>query len=81
MTVIKLAETHPTLDEVIGLAKDGVVVLQQPEGSAFVLAQLDDFEVEVELFRNNPDFLSFLRQLSREDASIPLDDLRKELAI
>jgi hypothetical protein len=81
MTVIKLAETHPTLDEVMGFAKDGVVVLQKPDGTAFALAQLDDFEVEVELLRNNPDFLSFLRQLSREDASISLTDLRTELAV
>ena len=81
MTVIKLAESHPTLDEVIGLAKDGVVVLRKPDGSAFALAQLDDFEVEVELLRNSPDFLSFLRQLSREDASIPMEELRKGLAI
>jgi hypothetical protein len=81
MTVIDLAETQPTLDEVIGLAKDGVVVLRQPDGSAFALAQLDDFEVEVELLRNNPDFLSFLRQLSREEASISLEDLRRELAL
>jgi hypothetical protein len=81
MTVIELAETHPTLDEVIGLARDGVVVLRKPDGSAFAVAHLDDFEVEVELLRNNPDFLSFLRQLSREDASIPLEDLRKELAV
>jgi hypothetical protein len=81
MTVIELSETHPTLDEVIGLAKDGVVVLRKPDGSAFALAQLDDFEVEVELLRNNPDFLGFLRRLSREDASISLDDLRKELAL
>jgi hypothetical protein len=81
MTVINLAETHPTLDEVMGFAKDGVVVLRKPDGTAFALAQLDDFEVEVEMLRNNPDFLSFLRQLSREDASIPIEDLRKELAV
>jgi hypothetical protein len=80
VTVIKLAETHPTLDEVIGLAKDGIVVLRQPDGSAFALAQLDDFEVEVALLRNNPDFLSFLKRLSREQASISLEGLRKELA-
>jgi hypothetical protein len=81
LTLIKLADTHPTLDEVMRMAKDGVVVLRKPDGSAFALAQLDDFDVEVELLRNNPDFLSFLRQLSREDASIPLEDLRKELSV
>ena len=81
MTVIDLTGSHPSLDEVMGLAKDGVVVLRQPDGSTFAVSQLDDFEVEVELLRNNPDFLSFLRQLSREDASISMEDLRKELAL
>jgi hypothetical protein len=79
MTVIELTGTHPTLEEVMGLARDGVVVLRRPDGSAFAVVPLDDFEVEVELLRNNPDFLSFLRQLSREEASISLEDLRKEL--
>lgn len=79
MTVIELTGTHPTLEEVMGLARDGVVVLRRPDGSAFAVAPLDEFEVEVELLRNNPDFLSFLRELSREEASISLEDLRKEL--
>jgi len=81
MTVIELAKAHPTLDEVIGLAKDGVVVLRKPDGTAFALARLDDFEVEVELLRRNPDFLGFLRQLSRKDVSISLEDLQQELAL
>jgi hypothetical protein len=55
--------------------------LRKPDGSAFALARLDDFEVEVELLRNNPDFLGFLKQLSREEVSIPLEDLRRELAL
>jgi hypothetical protein len=81
MTVINLAERHPTLEEVMGLAKDDVVVLRRPDGSAFAVSQLGDFEVDVELLRNDPDFLSFLRQLSREDATISLQDLRNELAL
>ena len=79
--MIDLAENHPTLEEVMGLAKDEVVVLRQPDGSVFAISQLSDFEVEVELLRNNPDFLSFLRQASREDATISLEDLRSELAL
>ena len=79
--MIDLAENHPTLEEVMGLAKDKVVVLRQPDGSVFAISQLSDFEVEVELLRNNPDFLSFLRQASREDATISLEDLRSELAL
>jgi hypothetical protein len=79
MKVIELARAHPTLEEVIGLAKDGLVVLRRPDGSVFALSQVDDFEVEVELLKNNPEFLALLRQLSQEKATISLSDLRKEL--
>jgi hypothetical protein len=81
MTVIDLGEAQPSLDDVVRLVKDGAAVLRKPDGTAFAIAQLDDFEVEVELLRNSPDFLSVLRECSREEATIPLDDLRRDLAL
>jgi hypothetical protein len=81
MRVIELGQSHPTLDEVIGQAKDEPLVLRQPDGSMFILSPLDDFDIEVEQLRNNPDFLAFLKGLSREEATISLQELRKELAL
>jgi hypothetical protein len=81
MKVIELGSARPTLDEVMGLAKEQLVVLRGPDGSVFALAQVDDFDVEVALLKNNPEFMAYLRQLSQEEASIPLQDLRKELAL
>lgn len=78
MKVIELADAHPTLDEVIGLAKDELVVLRRPDGSVFALSHVEDFDVEVELLKDDPEFLSLLRQFSREDATISLQDLRRE---
>ncbi len=80
MTTINLTHKHPTFEEVIGLGKDRVVVLRRPGGSAFAVSQLGDFKVEMALLKNNPDFLSFLRQLFREEATVSLEDFRKELA-
>ncbi len=79
--IIELEQTHPTLDEVMGLAKDELVVLRKPDGSVFALSQVDDFDVEVELLKNNPEFMAFLKQLSQEKATISLEALRKELAL
>src|SRR5205085_10400563 len=79
--LIELASAQPTLDEVIGLAEGELVVLRKPDGSVFALSQVDDFDVEVELLRNNPEFMAFLRQLSQESAIISLEDLRKELSL
>jgi hypothetical protein len=79
MKVIELGPRHPSLDEVIGIAKSELVVLRQPDGSVFALSQLDDFDLEVELLKNNPEFMAFLKQLSQEKATTSLQDLRKEL--
>jgi hypothetical protein len=81
MKVIEIEQAHPTLDEVIGLAEEEIVVLRKADGAMFALAQVNDFEVEVELLRNNAEFMAFLRQLSQEEATISLEELREELAL
>jgi len=79
--VIELKHVDPTLDEVMGLAKDGLVVLRKRDGSVFAISEVDDFDVEVEILKNNPEFMTFLGQLSQEKAAISLEDLRKELGL
>jgi hypothetical protein len=81
MKVIELQHSHPTLDEVMGLAREEIVVLRRQDGSVFALSEVDDFEVEVEQLKNNPDFMGFLRQLSQEKAAISLQGLRQELGL
>ena len=81
MKVIELEHAHPTVDELISLAKNELVVLRRPDGSVFALSQVDDFGVEVELLKKNPDFMKFLKQLSEDCAAISLTDLRKELGL
>lgn len=80
MKLIELERAHPTLEELIGLAQEELVVLRKPDGSLFALSQVDDLDVEVQLLKNNPEFMAFLKQLSQENGTISLQDLRKELA-
>lgn len=79
MKVIELGHGPPTLDEVIGMAKGELIVLRKPDGSVFALSQVDDFAVELELLKNDPEFMAFLKQLSQDEPAISLADLRKEL--
>ncbi len=72
MKVIELEHAHPAVEELIGLAKTELVVLRRPDGSVFALSQVDDFDVEVELLKNNAEFATFLKQLSQEKAAITL---------
>ena len=41
----------------------------------------DDFDAEVELLKNNPEFMALMKQLSQEKAAISLRYLRKELGV
>ena len=72
MKVIDLENANFTLDEAIGWAKDELVVLRQPDGNTFAFTHVDDFAVEAELLKNNPEFMSFLKGLSHDEATISL---------
>lgn len=79
MKIIELQQTQPTLNEVIGLAEQELIVLRRPDGSVFALSQVDDFDLEVESLKSNPEFMALLRQWSQEKPAISLEDLRSEL--
>ncbi|CBN53663.1 MULTISPECIES: hypothetical protein [Kamptonema] len=81
MRIIELESGEFTLDEVMILAKSEAIVLRKPDGGMFALAPIDDFDVEVELLKKNTEFMSFLKELSKEKATISLKSLRAELGL
>jgi hypothetical protein len=75
--VIDLGQASPSLDEVIGMAKDELVVLRLPDGSVFAVSQVDEVDIEVDLLRNNPEFMALLKQFSQEKSAISLEELMR----
>jgi len=81
MKIVDIVNGHPSLDDVVALAKQEPVVLRKADGSVFAVSEVDEFDVEVELLTNNTDFMSFLRQRSQEKSTVSLEELRDELAL
>ncbi len=81
MKVVEIEELHPTLDEVINIADQETVILRKPSGKMFVLSQVDKFDVEAELLKNNKEFMQFLKELSQEKSTISLSDFKHELEL
>jgi predicted glycoside hydrolase/deacetylase ChbG (UPF0249 family) len=50
-------------------------------GKYFVLSLVDEFALEVELLRNNEEFMAYLDELFSQEATIPLEDVEKELGL
>ena len=78
MKVIESGQSQPTLDEVIGQATEEPLRAAQPDGPVFILSQVDDLDVEVEMPKNRG-FMAFLRGRSQEQATISLQDFEEEL--
>ena len=81
MKVIEMKKSKPTLNEVIEMAGRELVVLKKENGAVFAVTQVDDFDVEVELLKNNPEFMAWMADLSKEQPTISARQLREELGL
>ncbi|MBW4552583.1 MAG: hypothetical protein KME35_15960 [Aphanocapsa sp. GSE-SYN-MK-11-07L] len=81
MRIVDLENGELSLDEIMVLVENQAVVLRKPDGAMYALAPVDDFDVEVELLKKNTEFMSFLKELSQEKATISLKSLRNELGL
>ncbi|HKI06650.1 MAG TPA: hypothetical protein VKK31_32030 [Thermoanaerobaculia bacterium] len=69
------------LAELLDLAEKESVVLQTPEGREFILAEVDDFGVEVESVRQNRELLEFLEERSGAEKTYSLAEVREKLKL
>ena len=70
MKVVELGNEPLALDEVMALAEEELVVLRKPDGSVFALSQVDDFDVEAQLLKDNPDFMAFDALVARKSVAL-----------
>ncbi|HEV2854594.1 MAG TPA: hypothetical protein VHC97_17495 [Thermoanaerobaculia bacterium] len=69
------------LAELLDLAGEENVLLKTPDGREFVLAEVDDFEAEVEAVCQNQDLMKFLEERSREEKTYSLAEVEKKLGL
>jgi len=81
MKTIELAADTPSLPELIELADAENIIINTPDGKQFVLAEIDDFGLEVEQLKNSKEFVAFLDERSKERATTSIEELRRELGI
>jgi hypothetical protein len=81
MKIIELNESDLLLDELLELARQETVILRKAGSEDFVLAPVDEFALEVELLRNNEEFMAYLDELFKQEATIPFEDVEKELGL
>lgn len=81
MKTIELTTIAPYLAELLDLASEEPVILKTPEGRAYVLGEMDDFDEELALIRNNEELMALLDERLREKTTYTLQQVREQLGL
>ena len=81
MKTIELADASIDLPELLRLASEGNLILRTEDGKEFVLAEIDDFDHELSLIREQKTLMEFLDQRSSPAKTFTLDQVRETLGL
>jgi hypothetical protein len=81
MKTLNIADAPKSVPELLALADQENLVLRTPDGRQYVLAELDDFDHEVALTRENAELMALLDERSKERGSISLAEARRRLGV
>jgi len=81
LKIVELTTIAPALAELLDLAGEETLILKTSEGREFVLAEVDDFDTEITLVRQNKDLMALLAERSREKKTYTLQQVREQLGL
>ena len=81
MIKIDLQTKKHSLEDLLALASSDSLIIHGKDGKSFILEKTDDFEREVEKLGNSEKFMAFLGERSRENETVPIEDIAKKLGI
>jgi len=81
MKTIQIGPAAPNLQDLLKLADDDNLILKTNDGREYVLAEVDDFDREIALVRQNNELTELLNERSREKNISSLPQARRKLGI
>ena len=81
MKTITVSPQEAVLTTLLEQAKQENLILRTLDGYEFILAEIDDFDHEIELTRQNEDLMQLLDVRGQEKATISLKEARARLSV
>ena len=81
MKTIKVSRQEKALQALLKRASQENLILRAPDGREFIFAAVDDFDREIQLQRQNKEFMRFLDERGREKATITAEEARRSLGL
>ena len=81
MRIIEVSENKLNINEILNSASTENVILKISDGREFILAEIDNFDRELELTRQNEELMDFLKRRSEEGETYSLEEVKQQLGI
>ncbi len=81
MKTITISRRSRSVHALLRRARRENVILRSPEGDEFILAELDDFNREIELARQNRALMKFLDVRARQTETVSSEEARNILGL
>jgi hypothetical protein len=79
MKVINVSTPTQTLNALLKQARRENIILRTPDGVEFILAEIDDFDREIALTRQNEELMLLLDYRARQNQAIGVAEVREQL--
>jgi hypothetical protein len=81
MKTVTISPRSRSIRELLAQASQDNLILRAPDGREFILAEIDDFNREIELTRQNKALMKLLDARSKPKTRVPLAEARMQLGL
>lgn len=81
MKTVLVSTRAKTLNALLKQAQRGGLILRSPDGREFVLAEIDDFNREIELTRKNRKLMKLLDERGKQTKTYTAAEVRAKLGL
>jgi hypothetical protein len=81
MKAVMVSSRSKTMISLLKRARRGGLILRSPDGYEFILAEVDDFDREIELTRKNKKLMEFLDHRASQTKTLTSAEVRAELGL
>jgi hypothetical protein len=81
MKTVTVSRRARGINALLKRARKENLVIRAADGDEFILAEIDDFNREIELTRQNKKLMRFLAGRGKQTKTIPLEDVKAQLGL
>ncbi len=81
MKTVTVSTRAKSINALLNQACQENLLLRSSRGREFILAEVDDFNREIELTRQNKKLMRFLERRARQMQTLSLEDAKKQLGL